>query len=183
MAEILDGELYTSPRPAIPHAVAATRLGVELGVRFDAGRDGPGGWFLLDEPELHFGEDVIVPDLAGWQLKRLPEMPTGAFITIPPDWVCEVISPSTERIDRGKKLAIYAREQVGHVWLLNPIATTVETYRLDGDHWLLVTTFVGEQIVKAEPFDVVFLDLGRMWVTPAPSIPGATSSSPGEPRR
>ena len=106
VAEMFDGELYASPRPALPHARAATVLGVELGGPFDRGRNGPGGWVILDEPELHFGNDVLVPDLAGWRRGRLPELPADAFMTLAPDWVCEVLSPSTEAIDRRKKLRI-----------------------------------------------------------------------------
>lgn len=167
VAEILDGELYTSPRPAIPHAVAATRLGVQLGGAFDVGRGKSATWFLLDEPELHFGADVVVPDLVGWRRTRLPEPPTGAYITVPPDWVCEVVSPSTERIDRGKKLAIYARVGVQHLWLLNPTSTTIEAYNLEGGRWLLAETFVGDCVVRARPFDEVALDLSGLWITPA----------------
>lgn len=163
VAEILDGELHVSPRPAIPHAIAASRLGAELGGPFDAGRNGPGGWLILDEPELHFGEDVVVPDLAGWRVETLPEMPTGAFITIAPDWACEVLSPATEGIDRGKKLALYAREGVRHLWFVNPVATTLEVYRLQDQRWLVANTFAGDHVVNAEPFDAVPLDLSRLW--------------------
>src|SRR5581483_11745138 len=120
VAEILDGELYATPRPAAHHARVASALGFELGVPFDAGRGGPGGWWILDEPELHLHADVVVPDLAGWRRERLPIIPDVAAFTLPPDWVCEVVSASTEGIDRGKKLAIYAREGVAHAWLLNP---------------------------------------------------------------
>ncbi len=163
VAEILDGELHTSPRPAPRHAVANSGLGADLGGPFDRGRGGPGGWWILDEPELHLGDDVVVPDLAGWRRTRLPEMPGEAFFTLAPDWVCETLSPSTERIDRGKKLSIYARAKVAHLWLLNPIAETLEAYRLQHEHWLLLVTHAGDVAARIEPFDAVGLELWRLW--------------------
>jgi hypothetical protein len=108
VAEMFDGELYASPRPAYPCARAAVVLVGKLGGAFDFG-DGPGGWWIYSEPELHFGNDVLVPDLAGWRRERLPSLPNDAYLTLAPDWICEVLSPSTEAIDRGKKLGIYAR--------------------------------------------------------------------------
>lgn len=113
VAEILDGELFATPRPSIPHAVASSRLGGEIGGPFDRGRGGPGGWWILDEPELHLGPDILVPDVAGWRRTRLPAMPATAFLTVAPEWLCEIVSPSTEGLDRGRKLAIYvARRSV-----------------------------------------------------------------------
>jgi Uma2 family endonuclease len=163
VAEILGGELHTSPRPGPRHAVASSGLGTDLGGPFDRGRGGPGGWWILDEPELHLGNDVVVPDLAGWRRARLPEMPAEAFFTLAPDWVCETLSPSTERIDRGKKLAIYAREKVAYLWLLNPIAETLEAYRLEHEHWLLLVTHAGDVSARIEPFDALELELWRLW--------------------
>jgi Uma2 family endonuclease len=144
VAEILDGELQTSPRPTPRHAHATTGLAGDLSGPFDRGRGGPGGWWILAGPELHFGDDVAVPDLAGWRRARLPELPSEAFFTLAPDWVCETLSPSTERIDRGTKLALYAREGVAHIWLVNPISETLEAYRLEHGRWLLVVTHAGD---------------------------------------
>jgi Uma2 family endonuclease len=163
VGEIIDGDLYASPRPAIPHAIAAIRLGTHLGGPFDSGPGGPGGWWILVEPELHLGNDVVVPDLAGWRRTRLPEMPKDAFLTVPPDWACEIVSPSTERLDRGKKLALYAREHVSHIWVVNPLAETIEAYRLEQERWLLVETFVGDATARIEPFDAIELELWRTW--------------------
>ncbi|HEY4160132.1 MAG TPA: Uma2 family endonuclease, partial [Polyangiaceae bacterium] len=134
VAEVLFGTLYTSPRPAMPHAQAASTLGEELGPPFKRGKGGPGGWIILDEPELHLGSepDIIVPDLGGWRRSTLPELPDAAYVTVAPDWVCEVLSPSTRRMDRTLKLPIYARERVQHAWLVDPIDQTVEVLRLDG---------------------------------------------------
>ena len=163
VAEIVDGELYVSPRPPAPHALAATVLGVDLGGPFHRGRGGPGGWWIVHEPELHVGEDIVVPDLAGWRRERMPEFPKTAFFTLAPDWLCEVLSPSTERLDRARKLRVYAREGVGHVWLVNPEARTLEVYRSAEERWLLLATHASDAIVRAEPFDAIELDLLPLW--------------------
>jgi Uma2 family endonuclease len=169
VAEIIDGELYTSPRPAVPHAIATGGLSAGLVSAFDWGRDGPGGWWILVEPELHLAENVLVPDLAGWRRSRVPDLPRGASLDIAPDWVCETLSPATERIDRGKKQAIYAREGVAHLWLINPLIETLEAYRLDEHQWVLLTTHAGDAMVNVEPFDAVALELWRLWGKSAPS--------------
>jgi Uma2 family endonuclease len=163
VAEIVAGELHVSPRPAFRHALAASRLGVELGGPFDRGRGGPGGWWILDEPELHLGEDVLVPDLAGWRRERMPELPDVAASALAPDWICEVVSPSTERLDRAKKMQVYAREKVAFLWLLNPRTRTLEVYRLSEGRWLLLATYEGAAGVRAEPFDAVELELSPLW--------------------
>ena len=121
VAEIVNGRLVTHPRPAPRHLRASSRLGGELDGPFDQGRGGPGGWWILDEPELHLGPQVLVPDLAGWQRERMPSLPETAWFELAPDWVCEVMSPSTARIDRVEKLPIYAAAGVGHVWHIDPI--------------------------------------------------------------
>jgi Uma2 family endonuclease len=163
VGEILTGELHTTPRPTPRQTVTNSGLGADLVGPFDRGRGGPGGWWILDEPELHLGADVIVPDLAGWRRTRLPEMPAEAFFTLAPDWVCETLSPATERIDRGTKLAIYAREQVPHLWLINPLAETLESYRLEQARWSRLATYTGDAHARIEPFDAVELELWRLW--------------------
>ena len=165
VAEILGGELYASPRPAFRHSVAASALGAKLMAPFQFGENGPGGWLLADEPELHFGADVLVPDIAGWRRERMPAAPDVAYITLAPDWVCEVLSPSTENIDRGKKLAIYAREGVNHVWLVNPLLETLEVLRLESERWSLAAVHEGGARVRAEPFDAVELPLAALWTS------------------
>jgi Uma2 family endonuclease len=176
VAEILDGELFASARPALPHASASTTLGGEISTRFHrpaGGGDNPGGWWILFEPELHFHEDVVVPDVAGWRRERVPLLPNAAWFAIAPDWVCEVVSPSTEAIDRGRKLRIYAREGVGHLWLVNPLARTLEVYRLSDGKWTLVQTSMNDEIVRAEPFESVSIEMSRWWLpeTPPESSP------------
>ena len=163
VAEILGGDLYAFPRPASLHSFAASVLGAELMGPFHTGKNGPGGWWLLDEPELHFDADVLVPDIAGWRRERMPTFPDTAYITLAPDWVCEVLSPSTEKIDRGKKLAIYAREGVQHAWLLNPLLQTLEVWRLVSQRWSLVGAHAGGARVRAEPFDAIELPLDALW--------------------
>jgi Uma2 family endonuclease len=163
VAEIVDGELHASPRPAPRHAYAASALGTEIGGPFQRGRGGPGGWWILDEPELHFGRNVLVPDVAGWRRARMPRLPATAYFSLAPDWVCEVLSPSTALLDRVKKLAIYAREQVAHAWLIDPIARTLEALRLDGGYWTILGIHAGSEVVRAEPFADIELELALLW--------------------
>ncbi len=163
VAEILGGELYATPRPSLRHTRAASVLGIEVGGPFHVGRGGPGGWWILDEPELHLHADVVVPDLAGWRRDHLPTIPDTPALAVAPDWVCEVISTSTEALDRGRKLAIYARESVSHAWLINPASETLEVFALASGRWTLVATHVGPAVVRADPFAAVELDLSALW--------------------
>ena len=165
VGEIIDGELHATPRPAPRHALAASVLGGEIGPPFHGGRGGPGGWWILFEPELHFDGDVLVPDLAGWRRSRMPSIPDTAYLTLAPDWVCEVISPSTGLIDRSRKMRIYAREDVAHLWLVEPLARTLEVYRRDdAGRWVVVENFGGDAVVRAEPFAAIELALARWWL-------------------
>jgi len=163
VAEIVDGELHASPRPAPRHAVAYARATRLLESAFDSGRTGPGGWWILAEPELHLEADVLVPDLAGWRRTRMPRVPETAYFPLAPDWACEILSPSTASLDRTQKLAIYAREGVGHAWLIDPIARTLEILRLEADRWRIVMTHTGEATVRAEPFDAIEFSLAEFW--------------------
>jgi Uma2 family endonuclease len=162
VAELFDGELYASPRPAIPHCYAKTVLNSALGGPFDRG--GPGGWVFLFETELHFGNDVLVPDLAAWRRERLPRVPPDDFMTLAPDWICEVLSPVTETLDRGKKLPIYAREGVAYAWLLEPQRKTLEVLCLESGKWIEVAAHQGRAGVRAAPFGAVELELGILWI-------------------
>jgi Uma2 family endonuclease len=164
VAEMFYGDLYAFPRPALPHARAASVLGGMLMGPFDQGRNGPGGWLILDEPELHFGNDVLVPDVAAWRRTRLPALPPDAYLTLAPDWVCEVLSPSTEATDRREKLRVYAREVVAHAWLIDPLWQTLEVLALDErGTWAERSVFEGQAKVWAEPFDAIELELGALW--------------------
>ena len=165
VAEIFTGDLYASPRPALPHARAASVLGAALMGPFDQGRNGPGGWLILDEPELHFGNDVLVPDLAAWRRARLPAVPAEAYLTLAPDWICEVLSPSTEALDRGEKLRIYAREGVAHAWLVDPLRRTLEVLSLDERRqWAERGVLEGRANIRAAPFDAIEIELGALWI-------------------
>jgi Uma2 family endonuclease len=141
-------------------------LGIDLGPfnRRPGDPAGPGGWWILDEPELHFGEDVLVPDLAAWRHDRMAALPNAPFFTLAPDWVCEVISPNTGRIDRSRKMTIYAREGVPHLWFIDPLANTLETYRLNEGRWMVASMHGGNESVRVEPFDAISLDLQRWWL-------------------
>lgn len=163
VAEIVDGRLYASPRPRPRHANAASALGYELGPPFHHGRGGPGGWILLFEPELHLDEDVVVPDLAGWRRARMAELPDAAYFTLSPDWICEVQSPGTMSLDRVRKLTVYARAGVGHAWLVDPEARTLEVFHNDGGAWTRTGSWEGDERPRAEPFDAIELDLRLLW--------------------
>jgi Uma2 family endonuclease len=167
VAEIIHGKLYTTPRPAPRHSQAETGLATLLQGPFQFSLGGPGGWRLLIEPELHLlgGDEVLVPDLAGWRLERMPVLPDTAWIETVPDWLCEVLSPSTAGLDRSEKLPIYAESGVGHTWLVDPILQTLEVLRRAEGAWHLVTTFRGEGRVRAEPFEAVELDLSLVFGT------------------
>jgi Uma2 family endonuclease len=164
VAEIIDGELHLQPRPAKPHAAAATALGEELGPPFKRGRGGPGGWILLFEPEVHLGADILVPDLGGWRRDRMPQLIADEpFFTLAPDWVAEVTSPRTAKFDRTDKLRIYAREKVPWVWSIDPLQRTLEVLRLGEDGWTVRGAWRDEARGQAEPFDAIELDLAILW--------------------
>jgi Uma2 family endonuclease len=164
VAEIINGELHASPRPAPRHSVAEVVIGALIATPFHLGRGGPGGWWILPEPEIHLAADVVVPDFGGWRRTRMPSPPETAYFELAPDWVCEILSPSTASLDRTKKLAIYAREQVSHAWLVDPIARTLEVLRLEAGRWVVVSAHEGNEAVRAEPFDEIELTLADLWV-------------------
>lgn len=164
VAEVVGGELHLQPRPALCHSAAASALADELGPPFKRGRGGPGGWILLYEPELHFGGDIVVPDMAGWRRTRLDAVTDSPFLTLAPDWLAEVLSPSTEKFDRTEKLAVHAREGVPWVWLVNPHQRMLEILNLGSDgRWVLRGTYHDNVLIRAEPFDAIEFDLGALW--------------------
>ncbi len=163
VGEILNGELHTQPRPAPKHALAASYLGADLVEPYGKGRVGPGGWWILDQPEIHLGDHILVPDLAGWKKERMPKLPETTFFTLAPDWVCEVLSQYTARKDRVIKTPLYAEYGVSHIWLIDPAINTLETYRLDNQHWKLIGAFSQGDQVSAEPFQEITIDLSLLW--------------------
>lgn len=164
VGEIMDGELIVVPRPARRHIDAAASLGGELVPAYRFGRGGPGGWLIYHEPEVHFGGNVLVPDLAGWRKERLSMSPEEHRFVVTPDWVCEILSPSTIRIDRVRKMRIYANHGVPYVWIVDPTVRILDVFRLESGKWLLLDTFVENDRVRAEPFREIEIELVSLWV-------------------
>lgn len=170
--EIIDGELYAHPRPVLRHGAAANLMSYQLTGPFQLGRGGPGGWIFIDEPELHLGAHVVVPDLAGWRTERLPSVPDAPWIDLIPDWVCEILSPSTEALDRGRKRRVYTRHGLKHYWLLNVSKRQLEVYELRDGNFLLLETFEDDASVTAPPFEAVpFLLSALLPDVQSPSVP------------
>ena len=163
VAEILFGELVTHPRPAAPHVITASALGHVLGPPFQAGVGGPGGWIFAAEPELHLGQHVAVPDLAAWRIERLSVLPKTAWFGIAPDWVCEILSRSTERYDRGDKRLIYTEAGVAHAWYVNPVLRMLEAYELREGKWVTLDVFFDNEEVTAPPFAEIRFPANRLW--------------------
>ena len=163
VGEIINGELIVSPRPSPKHANASSMLGVKLGDPFQIGKGGPGGWWILDEPQIHLKEQAVVPDLAGWRKDRLPKLPEKNHFELAPDWVCEVLSPSTARYDKLSKLQIYAENKVPYYWIVDPTNRVLEVFILDSGNYRIGPVFGGDDKVSAPPFEVVEFDLGDLW--------------------
>ena len=183
VAEIVDGVLHTHPRPAPLHAYAYSKLGAKLEnlCGRGGGNGGAGGWLILDEPELHLEEDILVPDIAGWRLERMPGPPTTAYFTVAPDWVCEILSPSTRALDQSRKRDIYAREGIAHLWFVDPDERSVEVFELRDGNWILLETATGATEVALPPFAEAPFNLGDLWWTSSPPkfpIEGSIQESP-----
>lgn len=163
--EILGGQLYTQPKPAAGHVVAASRLGRLLGNVYDLGAGRPHSWWILDELELHLIRDreVLVPDLAGWRRERMPKLPEDQRFEVVPDWVCEILSPSTRSKDREIKMPLYARYGVSHAWLLDPKAVALEIYELKSGEWREVNRYGIKDTVSAAPFEGAVFRLAQLW--------------------
>ena len=168
VAEIVEGELYTSPRPGSRHAQAALDLASQVHRAFHKGDGGPGGWWIVFEPELHLGGDVLVPDIAGWRRERIPEVPDVVAWTIEPDWVCEVISRSTGRLDRMLKMPAYARYGIPYAWIVDPYLHTIEVFQLVDGRWKTLNVYDGDQQVRIEPFDAIEIPLATLWLPEKP---------------
>jgi Uma2 family endonuclease len=162
VAEIIEGELFTSPRPRSRHAQTAIALSFQIYGSFSGGGSG-GGWWILGEPELHLGTEVVVPDIAGWRAERMPDLTDVAFFDLAPDWVCEVISPSTARLDRYFKTKVYARHGVEYGWLVDPVQRGIEVHRLNGTHWSLIETYAGDG-ARIPPFEAIEIRLADLWL-------------------
>jgi Uma2 family endonuclease len=163
VAEIIHGVLETHPRPHKRHGGVSSYLGYELIGPYGRGRGGPGGWVFYDEPQLHLGEDVLIPDLAGWRKERLAGTADEPYFHVPPDWVCEILSPSTERLDRTRKRSIYARAGIPYLWLFDPEKRLIEAFALRGDVWSLVATASGAEAVRLPPFEAAVFPMDDLF--------------------
>lgn len=163
IGQIIRGELIALPRPSPKHARASSVLGVRIGNPFDLGRSGPGGWMTLNKPEIQLGSHTLVPDIAGWKKERLPNLPETNWISVALDWICEVLSPGTAGVDRKKKMPVYAQFGVLHLWLVDPIEKTLEIFRLDTGGWRLVSVHSEDDIIRAEPFQEIEINLASLW--------------------
>jgi len=164
VGEILDGELIATPRPSREHGHAASILGVEIIPPYHMGKGGPGGWIFIGEPEIALGADIVVPDLVGWRKERFPEKEDHNWISVVPDWICEIVSPGSIRLDRVKKMGLYARHLVPHYWLLDPFGKTLEVLKNESGRWLIIGTFAEDDKVRAEPFQEIEIDLCLLWL-------------------
>jgi len=164
--EILNGQLYTQSRPSGLHGQVALDLAIGVGAPYGKGIGGPGGWWICPEPELHFVRDteVAVPDLAGWRHERMPYLPEGHRFEVVPDWVCDILSPSTKKKDRETKMPLYACYGVQYAWLIDPVKHVLEVYQLDTGTWVEIGRFAGANQVRVPPFKAVFIDLKGLWL-------------------
>lgn len=163
IGEIINNTLYSQPRPAPKHTRTFSVLGGQLGGSFDWGGGDSSDWWIMDEPELHIEGHILVPDIAGWKRERMPELPETAWFEIVPDWLCEILSPSTAQKDRMVKMPVYAELGVKHLWLIDPILQTLEVYQLENQRWSLMASLRDEDMVSAVPFDAIEFSLGGLW--------------------
>lgn len=164
VSEIVDGGLVATPRPLYRHGLAFSALGAMIVPPYQFGRGGgPGDWWILDKPEVHLGEHVLVPDLAGWKKDRMPELPATNWTSIAPDWVCEILSPATFRLDRIQKMPLYAQHGVLFLWLVDPDRKGFEPFGPEAGSRSLPGTYLGDDKVRAGPFREVEIDLNHLW--------------------
>ncbi|MBU6160675.1 MAG: Uma2 family endonuclease [Myxococcales bacterium] len=162
--EIIAGELVASPGSGLDHAEALSEAVSQLRRGFgQSGWGGPRRWRLLAEPELHLGVDVLVPDLAGWYADRLGSTRGRTVLTLAPDWVCEILSPSTATRDRGVKADCYAKHGVRWLWLVDPVEEFIEAWELVAQRWTRLGVWSGNEVAAIPPFETLPLELCRWW--------------------
>jgi len=159
VAEIIHGVLETHPRPTPRHAMTSAEILGMLRGPFRLGEGGPGGWLFMNEPELHLSNHGVVPVIVGWRRGRMSSLPDTPYLTLVPDWVCEILSPSTARLDQGPKRQIYAGCGVPYLWLLDPVTRVLDAYQLVSGKWLLLGTATGSGDVSLPPFDAISFSL------------------------
>lgn len=165
IGEIINGELIVTPRPSRKHTLTTSLLGSEIIPSYFHGRGGgPGGWVIIIEPEIGLDEHTLVPDLAGWKKERFPTSEKTNWISVAPDWICEVLSPSTLRTDKIRKMPLYAEHGIKHLWLVDPNAKTLDAFRLESGMWVLLSSYVEDDKVRAEPFQEIEIDLAGLWL-------------------
>jgi Uma2 family endonuclease len=168
VGEIINGVLYTMTKPRMRHQRTSTGIGGDLRVPFDLGRGGPGGWWIVAEPGIELpNTPEISPDVAGWRRERMPEMPGDEPIRVVPDWVCEILSKTTQRHDLLVKLPYYAEVGVAHAWTVDLEARVLTAHRLESRHWVTIGTYSNETEARIVPFDAVPLNVADWW-PPAP---------------
>ncbi|MEY4544369.1 MAG: hypothetical protein RL685_564 [Pseudomonadota bacterium] len=166
-AEVLEGQVITSPAPLPKHSKAQRALGSFVGGPFDDddGHGGPGGWWIFVEVDVQLGlHDIVRPDLAGWRRERLLNPGDQRPILVAPDWVCEVLSPSTAVHDRIIKRNLYVLAGIGHYWIVDVDARTLEVFQRQDERWLLVGTYGDEAVARLPPFEEVELAVGRLFL-------------------
>ena len=163
VGEIIAGTLYSQPRPAPRHALAALRLGATVLERFDPKGKSDIGWWILGEPECHLKDDIVVPDVAGWRRERMSALPDTAFFALAPDWVCEVLSPSTAAHDRVLKQSVYAGNGVPYMWFVDPLLRMLEAYELNDHQWTLIAALENDDEVAVAPFAEKPFNLSDLW--------------------
>ena len=162
--EIIDGELIVTPKPSPRHSNASALLTATLVPPYRKGMGGPGGWMILSEVEIMLGDNLLVPDISGWRMERFPGFPKENWISVPPDWVCEILSPDTIRLDRVRKMPIYAEYMIPYLWRLDPIAKTLEVFKLESGKWIFEQAYAEDDKVRAEPFQEIEFALGNFWI-------------------
>jgi Uma2 family endonuclease len=161
--EIIDGVLYTQPRPRGRHQRIVSRVDSSLSDPYDIGRGGPGGWWILPEPGITLpGSPEFSPDLAGWRRERVPEFPDDT-IDVVPDWLCEILSPRTRAYDQRTKKPFYAHIGVQYIWYVDIEARTLTISRLHEGQWLELGVFGDNDVVRARPFEAAELRLAEWW--------------------
>lgn len=163
VGEIIHGRLEMRPKSATRYALASSSLSAELVSSFQQGQDGAGGWWIIDEPVCHLDSHVLVPDLVGWRRQRMPALPKTACFKTPPDWICEILSPTTTRIDRIVKMPIYAELGINYLWLIDPVLRTLEAYELHDGHWLLTGAHADNESIAIAPFAEHTFSLTDLW--------------------
>ncbi|MBI4817343.1 MAG: Uma2 family endonuclease [Deltaproteobacteria bacterium] len=165
--EVINGRLTVMPCPAPRHANAAGALHDQLGPAFQRARGGPGGWWILAQPELTLGDpdfEPIDPDVAGWRVQTMPHLPEAAAVSIVPDWVCEILSPSTEVYDRAEKLPYYARAGIKHAWIVDPEGLVLEAFENDAGIFRPIGSWRDDALARVPPFEAIDLELSWLWM-------------------